>query len=72
MSDPSCNAGMTGADLDALFDRADITYDLTNSSVNNNTATVSGSFSAAGTSYSRIHISLRKSGDWRVCGFRVT
>ncbi len=72
LTDPGCNLGMTAADLDDLFAGADITYDLKSSSIVNREATVSGSFSAADRSFTRIELSLRNQDGWSVCGFRVT
>jgi hypothetical protein len=72
MTDPGCNFGLTVADLDSLFGRRDITYDLKGTSVVNSDATTSGSFSADGLGYNNIQLTLRKRGDWRVCGFNVS
>ena len=72
MTDPGCNFGLTVADLDSLFGRRDITYDLKSSSVVNSDATVSGSFSADGLGYNNIQLSLRNRSGWQVCGFNVS
>jgi len=71
-TDPACNQGMTAGQLEALFGGADITYDLKSSSITNNSAAVSGSFSATNLSLRNIEIYLRNSDGWRVCGFNAT
>ncbi len=71
-TDPGCNAGMSAAALDEIFAGTDISYNLTSSSITNSSATVSGSFSAQGRNFGLIELSLRKQGEWRVCGFQVT
>ena len=71
LSDPLCSQGMSEADLANAFQGADITYDLTSSSITNSSATVSGSFAVVGENVSTIEVYLRNNDGWSVCGFNA-
>ena len=72
MADPVCSQGMTAADIEALFQGRDITYDLKNSQITNSSAVVTGRFSMSGTPLDFVEVSLRNNDGWRVCGVFVS